>query len=114
MRISDWSSDVCSSDRGKAEARKSARGATRLYRILNPEFLIPVLPQLQILLQCPIPLERRQVVDEQLAVEMVDLVLDAGRQQVVDLEHERLAVAVQRLDLDAVGAGHVGEEAGAD
>src|SRR3546814_9070740 len=124
MRISDWSSDVCSSDlpvglgvhrhdlvaarcgdqrgdgevggagedeshgrgdwglgigdSGKAEARKSARGATRLYRIPNPEFLIPVLPQLQILLQRPIPLERRQVVDEQLAVEMVDLVLDAG------------------------------------
>src|SRR3546814_5989272 len=68
MRISDWSSDVCSSD--------------------------------------------LQVVDEQLAVEMIDLVMDAGRQQVVDLEHERLAVAVQRLDLDAVGAGNVGEDAG--
>src|SRR3546814_10541484 len=74
----DWGLGI--GDSGKAEARKSARGATRLYRIPNPEFLIPVLPQLQILLQRPIPLERRQVVDEQLAVEMVDLVLDAGRQ----------------------------------
>src|SRR3546814_16510391 len=95
MRISDWSSDVCSSD------------------LPNPEFLIPVLLQLQILLQRPIPLERRQVVADQLAVEMIDLVLDAGRPQVVHLEHERLAVAVKRLYLDAVGAGDVGEDAGA-
>src|SRR3546814_2785819 len=97
---------------GKAEARNSARGSTRLDRIRNPEFLMPVLLQLQILLQRPIPLERRQVVDEQLAVEMIDLVLDAGRQQVVDLEHERLAVAVQRLDLCDVLAGHVGTSPG--
>src|SRR3546814_10852621 len=47
----DWGLGI--GDSGKAEARKSARGATRLYRIPNPEFLIPVLLQLQILLQRP-------------------------------------------------------------
>src|SRR3546814_3325576 len=35
----DWGLGI--GDSGKAEARKSARGATRLYRIPNPEFLIP-------------------------------------------------------------------------
>src|SRR3546814_11893722 len=30
MRISDWSSDVCSSDREAAETEASARGATQL------------------------------------------------------------------------------------
>src|SRR3546814_15218331 len=123
MRISDWSSDVCSSDlpvglgvhrhdlvaarcgdqrgdgevggagedeshgrgdwglgigdAGKAEARKSARGATRLYRITNPEFRIPVVPQLPILIQRPIPPERLKVAVNLIAVELVARMLDA-------------------------------------
>src|SRR5690625_7514813 len=40
--------------------------------------------------------ERRQIVDEQLAVEMVNLVLYAHRLQSLGLQLERLAVNVQR------------------
>src|SRR5690606_13909747 len=48
-------------------------------------------------------LELREVVDEQLAFEMIHLVLDALREQTFRLELERLAVAVERLHLDALG-----------
>ncbi|MCY1250470.1 hypothetical protein D9M72_641160 [compost metagenome] len=56
------------------------------------------------LLLDPVTLERRQVIDEQLAIEVVALVLDANGQQALGDQFERLAVAVQGLDLDALGA----------
>src|SRR3546814_11491961 len=103
MRIIDWSSDVCSSDRvaarcgdqrgdgevggageddshgrgdwglgigdsGNAEARKSARGAPRLYRIPNTEVLISVLLPLRLLLPPPLSPDRRPAVDDTLPV----------------------------------------------
>src|SRR5690606_9373391 len=55
---------------------------------------------LQVALLQPLALQRRQIVDEQLAVEVIHLVLDALREQAVRLELERLAVAVERADLD--------------
>ena len=53
----------------------------------------------------PLALEARQVIDEQFAVEVVDLVLDAYREQTVGLHLEGLAVAIERPDADAFGAG---------
>ena len=41
-----------------------------------------------------VALERRQVVDEELAVEVIDLVLDADREQPVGVELERLAFPI--------------------
>ena len=57
-------------------------------------------------------LERRQVVDEHLAVQVIHLVLDAHREQAVGGELEGFAVAIERLDRDRVGAGDVGVDAG--
>src|SRR6056297_560000 len=57
-------------------------------------------------------LQRRQVVDEYLAVQMVDFVLDAYRQQSVGVEFHRLAIAIQALDADGLGAFDLGVFAG--
>src|SRR5690554_5837323 len=58
---------------------------------------------LQIPLLEPLALQLGQIVDEELAFEVIHLVLHALREQAFDLELERLAVAVERLDLDALG-----------
>src|SRR5690606_15093436 len=98
----DWSLVIGDSQKRGAASCHVAGMPARLkkpanppLRITNHQSRIPALLQLLVLLQRPVALERRQMVDEELAVEVVDLVLDAGRQQVVDLEHEGLAVAVQ-------------------
>src|SRR6056297_4224026 len=57
-------------------------------------------------------LQRRQVVDEYLAVQMVDFVLDAYRQQPVGIEFHRVAVAIQTLDADILGTLDLGILAG--
>src|SRR6476659_285165 len=49
------------------------------------------------LLDHPVALQLRQVVDEQHAVELVDLVLDAGREQSAGLDLLLLAVEVAEL-----------------
>jgi hypothetical protein len=48
------------------------------------------------------PLEEAQVVDEELSVEVIDLVLQAAREQVGRFELEWLAVAVERANGDRV------------
>src|SRR3546814_10695301 len=73
-RISDWSSDVCSSDL--------------------------------------LALQRRQVIDKQLAVEVIHFVLDAHRQQALGIHFKRLAVAIQRTHANALGAADLGENGG--
>src|SRR3546814_1481808 len=65
MRISDWSSDVCSSDL------------------------------------------RRQVVDEENAVEMIHLVLDAGRQQPLRRQLADFVLAVEEAHADLRRARHL-------
>src|SRR5687768_3048006 len=57
-------------------------------------------------------LEKAEVVEEQLAVQMIDLVLQAAREQVRRVELEGLAVAVQRANGDARGAVDVAEDLG--
>src|SRR5690606_28746103 len=52
----------------------------------------------------PLALQRRQVIDEQPALEVIHLVLDALREQALRVELERLAVAVERPDLDSLGS----------
>ena len=52
----------------------------------------------------PVALELRQVVDEQDAVQMVDLVLQAGREQPVRFDLVRLALKIEILDLHLRGA----------
>src|SRR5690606_13131468 len=89
------------SDGGDRAVRRAGRSAPRADRPGPPLARLPA--QLLQALDRPVALERGQVVDEELAVEVVDLVLDAGRQQAVDPQLERLAVAVERLDHDAVG-----------
>src|SRR6185369_4384939 len=56
--------------------------------------------------------ELRQVVDEQLPLEMIHLVLDADREEPLGLELERLAVAVERADFDLRSAIDVVVELG--
>src|ERR671910_40114 len=51
-------------------------------------------------------LHLRQVIDEQAAVEVIDLVLHADREQSFEIALERLAVAAQRAHADARGAFH--------
>src|SRR5690606_29680247 len=58
------------------------------------------------LLANAVALQARDIVDEQLAVEVIQLVLDAYRQQAIGVHLERLAVSVQRLDQHAVRALH--------
>src|SRR5690606_39244794 len=53
-----------------------------------------------------LPLQVREVVHEQLALEVIDFVLDAYRQQPVDLELDRFAVQSQRAQADPLRAGH--------
>ena len=55
-------------------------------------------------------LQIRQVVDEQLAVEVVDLVLDTHRQDVVVIALERLAAAILRAQPDLRRALHFIED----
>jgi len=55
------------------------------------------------LLLDPVAFKRGQVIDKQLAVEVVAFVLNAHRQQAFGNHLERLAVTVQGLDLDALG-----------
>jgi hypothetical protein len=62
----------------------------------------PVALVLLELLADAVALELGQVVDEQLALEMIDLVLNAHREQAVALELERLAVATQRAHADVL------------
>ena len=57
-------------------------------------------------------LQRREVIDEQLAVQVIHLVLDADGQQAVGPQLLRLALAVEEAHGDLVGAVHVGEDAG--
>src|SRR5438105_10212440 len=51
-----------------------------------------------------IALERREVLDEHLATQMIHLVLDAHGQDALGLDRARLAVLVLRRDLHARGA----------
>src|SRR4051812_28953955 len=55
------------------------------------------------------PLEKAEIVDKELAVQMIDLVLQTAREQVGRLELEWLTVAVERANGDARGALHVAE-----
>mmetsp|Transcript_28333 Transcript_28333/g.52865 ORF Transcript_28333/g.52865 Transcript_28333/m.52865 type:complete len:272 (-) Transcript_28333:2007-2822(-) len=55
-----------------------------------------------------LPLERFEVVDEQLAIEVVNLVLNAGGPEAVHLFTLFIAVAVDPFDLNLSGPGHVG------
>src|SRR5690606_29551679 len=77
---------------GSERLRAGARGLRRLAPRL-----------LQVALLDALALQRRQIVDEQLALEVIHLVLDALREQPVRLELERLAVLVERPDLDPLG-----------
>ena len=62
-------------------------------------------------LRMRVRLSSRQVVDEQLAVEMIHLVLDAHGEQAVGVELDLLAVAVERAHADLVGARDLVEDA---
>jgi hypothetical protein len=55
--------------------------------------------------------EARQVVDEDLSLQVIQLVLDAYREEAVGLELERLAVTVERAHGDTLGALHLVEDA---
>src|ERR1035437_899991 len=59
-----------------------------------------------------LPLEEAQVIDEQLAVQVVDLVLKAHAQQLSTHNLERLALAIERLDHDARRARDVAVQLG--
>src|SRR5690606_37561032 len=51
----------------------------------------------------PLALQRAEIVDEQFAVEMIDLVLDAHRQQSLGLDLEWLSFPVERPHPDPLG-----------
>src|SRR3546814_6966417 len=95
MRISDWSSDVCSSDL-RAQVRETpsptpprkGEGLRDLRR----------LAQLRELLQHHLALQPRQMVDEEDALQMVVLVLDARRHQPGHAFLMMLAVGILPVD----------------
>ncbi|OMP13744.1 class I and II aminotransferase [Corchorus olitorius] len=93
-----------------ADLAERASGGRRRRRPPGRSGLVALL--LFELLLDAIALERRQVVDEQLAVEVIDLVLDAHRQQAVAFQLEGLAVAIQGLDPDPLGTADLFVEAG--
>src|SRR3546814_5498177 len=97
MRISDWSSDLCSSDLSPTPPRKG-EGLRELRR----------LAQLRELLQHHLALQPRQMVDEENAFQMVVLVLDARRHQPGHALLMMLAVLVLPVDGDLGGARHLG------
>src|SRR5688572_21044290 len=68
--------------------------------------------QLLPLLERRAPLEQPEIVDEQLAVQVIDLVLEAARQQLGRVELDRFPLAVLRLDDDAHRALDVGVDVG--
>src|SRR5688572_5687621 len=51
-------------------------------------------------------LERREVLDEDLAAQMIHLVLNANRQQSLGLHRQRIAARVIGAHTDAIGALH--------
>src|SRR3546814_12170745 len=75
MRISDWSSDVCSSDLVRETPSPTPPRKGEGLRDLRR------LAQLRELLQHHLALQPRQMVDEEDALQMVVLVLDARRHQ---------------------------------
>ena len=56
--------------------------------------------------------ERAEVVDEELAVEVVGLVLDRPAEELFGLVLDELALEVEGLDLDLLGAADLGVEPG--
>src|SRR3546814_4976571 len=97
MRISDWSSDLCSSDLSPTPPRKGEwlRDLRRL-------------AQLRELLQHQLALQPRQMVDEEDALQMVVLVLDARRHQPGHAFLMMLAVGILPVDGNLGGARHLG------
>src|SRR5690606_10041097 len=63
--------------------------------------------QLAQLAQDDVPPERGQMIDEQYAVEMIDLVLDAGREQTLCLELADLVVVVEIAHADRARPRHL-------
>src|SRR3982751_961251 len=51
-------------------------------------------------------LQLREVLDENLALQVIHLMLDAHREQTLRLERERVAVPIVGANLDALGAWH--------
>lgn len=60
----------------------------------------------------PVALEVREVINEQLAVQVIALMLDADGEQAFGNQFVRLAVTVQRLDADLLRAVDVLVETG--
>ena len=84
-----------------------SNGFTSFRSSLTPRMRLPdhparraILGELLELLHHHVALQLRDVVDEQHAVQMVDLVLQAGGEQAVGFDLLRLAVAVEILDPD--------------
>jgi len=49
-------------------------------------------------------LEAREILDKNLAVQMIDLMLDTHREQAIRLDHPGLALSIERADLYPLGA----------
>jgi hypothetical protein len=57
-----------------------------------------------------LPLHEPEVVEEQNAVEVIQLVLDGAGDEAVNFQPIGLAVAIQGLEHDAIGSGHIAED----
>ena len=64
------------------------------------------------LLADALALQPRHMVNEQLAFQVINLMLQAYRQQTIGLQFEQLAIAIQRLDQNPVRPLHQLVEAG--
>ena len=107
-----WSSEVAGGNRSVQCVdtplyAKWAAFRSRRFRLGARGTRAAVLALLLELLADARALELRQVVDEQLAVEMIDLVLDAHGEQPVRVELDLLAVAIERSHADLLGARHL-------
>src|SRR5262245_4809369 len=94
---------------GKRNRFRSARASDRGNCGLRPHRSVRrvLLALLLELLPDAGALELGEVIDEQLALEMIHLVLDAHGEQPLGVELERLAGAIERTHADALGTGHL-------
>src|SRR4051812_21600317 len=131
------SAKSCTGDWRKALPRPAGRGgceytatmwcpaATRAFRATAAKSGVPMkitlsgvigshgdglvgLLRLQELAQDDVALQRREMIDEQDALEMIHLVLNTGREQTVGFELADLVLMVEVAHLDRGRPGHVG------
>lgn len=59
-----------------------------------------------------LPFQRREIIDEQLSIQMIDLVLDAHGEKPIGFQLKSVAISVQCANLDRFGSGYLFKNTG--